>query len=177
MCYNQPFCSPRKDIEAYFYPVIPKLQYVFVNSSVEYSKAEMKNPVKQFTDDSLFWPVELQRQVQTNLYLRDSKLSMNESWYKFGQKHHRFHKFEDIREYYQPWSFPKSDQDDLRLNRVFVRLDDKIDYIEVRLYGLLDFISNLGGLSSFLYEAGLVLAKFLAYDLFIASLMKLLFTI
>ena len=69
------------------------------------------------------------------------------------------------------------EKEDTRLNRVFVRLDDKIDYIEVRLYGLLDFISNLGGLSSFLYEAGLILARFLAYDLFIANLMKLLFTI
>ena len=69
------------------------------------------------------------------------------------------------------------EKEDTRLNRVFVRLDDKIDYIEVRLYGLLDYISNLGGLSSFLYEAGLILARFLAYDLFIANLMKLLFTI
>lgn len=69
------------------------------------------------------------------------------------------------------------EKEDTRINRVFVRLDDKIDYIEVRLYGLLDYISNLGGLSSFLYEAGLILARFLAYDLFIANLMKLLFTI
>lgn len=106
----------------------------------------MKNPVKQFTDDSLFWPVELERQIETNLYLRDSSLAMNKSWYEFGQRHHRFHKFENTREYSKPWSFPKSDRDDTRLNRVFLRLDSTIDEVEVRLTGLLDYISMLGGL-------------------------------
>ena len=137
----------------------------------------MKSPVIRFTDDSLFWPVELQRQVQTNLYLRESKLSLNENWYKFGLKNYNFHKIENIREYSKPWKFPEAETDDTKLNRVFVRLDDKIDYIDIRLYGPLEFISNLGGLSSFLYEAGTVVAKLLAYDLFIANLMKLLFTI
>jgi hypothetical protein len=58
-----------------------------------------------------------------------------------------------------------------------LRLEDKIDYIDIRLYGPLEFISNLGGLSSFLYKAGTIVAKFLAYDLFIANLMKMLFRI
>ena len=71
VCFNQPDCSSRQEIEKYFSALnIPKLQYVFVNSSVKYSKEEMKSPIQQFTDDSLFWPVELGRQVQTNLYLR-----------------------------------------------------------------------------------------------------------
>jgi hypothetical protein len=62
VCFDKAGCATRKEIEA-FYADTVKLQYVFVNSSVEYSKKEMKSPIQQFTDDSLFWPVELQRQV------------------------------------------------------------------------------------------------------------------
>ncbi len=60
---------------------------------------------------------------------------------------------------------------------MFVRLDDKIEFIEVRLYGLLDFFTQLGGIGSFLYTSGIVIARVLVYDLFVAYLMKNLFTV
>ena len=63
------------------------------------------------------------------------------------------------------------------MHRVFVRLDDKIEFIDVRLYGLLDFVSNLGGIGSFLYTLGDVISRVLVYDLFVAYLMKNLFTV
>ena len=73
--------------------------------------------------------------------------------------------------------FPTNSNSDLRINRVFLRLDDKQDFIEVRLYTIFAFMSNLGGIGSFMYEAGGVLTSFLAYDIFIASLMKMLIAV
>jgi len=52
-----------------------------------------------------------------------------------------------------------------------------VEYTEIFHISILAYLANLGGLGSFLFEAGVVLTRFLAYDLFIASLMSLLFTI
>ena len=85
VCYGQPNCAPRKTIERFFYPDIPKLQYVYINNSFEFSSKDIENPVKPFADDSLFWPLELKRTVETNLYLRKAQFTMNNrSWFKYG---------------------------------------------------------------------------------------------
>ena len=42
---------------------------------------------------------------------------------------------------------------------------------------MLDFVSDLGGIGSFLYTAGKFTARLLVLDLFIAELMKKLFTV
>jgi hypothetical protein len=172
-----PQCASKEKIEQFFYPNTPKLQYVYVNSSFEFSAKDISKPVKLFADDSFFFPLELTRQIQTNLYLRQSQFTIEKQFSLFSEDKQIFHKIEDAREYSQPWVFPTNSNSDLRINRVFLRLDDKQDFIEVRLYTLFAFMSNLGGIGSFMLNAGGVLTSFLAYDLFIASLMKMLIAV
>jgi hypothetical protein len=106
---------------------MPKLQYIYINSSIEYSKEALKDPVKTYADDSLFWPLDINRKLETNIFLREGKLSLNESWHKFGTKQKVFHKVEETRELTSPWQFPQvgNPKPDLDLHRVFVRLEDK----------------------------------------------------
>lgn len=160
---------------------MPKLQYIYINSSIEYSKEALSHgdSVKTYADDSLYWPIDINRKVEANIFLRKGDLTFNESWHKFGTKNQIFHKVEDTRELYSPWQFPTvgTPKPDLELHKVFVRLDDKIDYIEVRLYGLLNFFTQLGGIGSFLYTTGDLIARVLVYDLFVAYLMRNLFTV
>lgn len=158
---------------------MPKLQYIYINSSIEYSKEALKDPVKTYADDNLYWPLDINRKVEANIFLREGRMTFNESWHKLGTKEKTFHKVEDTREVFSPWQFPQvgNPKPDLKMHSVFVRLDDKIDYIDVKVYGLLDFVSNLGGIGSFLFTLGDVISQVLVYDLFVAYLMKNLFTI
>ena len=85
---------------------MPKLQYIYINSSIEYSKEALKNPVKTFADDSLYWPLDINRKVEANIFLREGDLTLNESWHKLGTTRRMFHKVEDTREVFSPWQFP-----------------------------------------------------------------------
>ena len=160
LCYGKPECASKEKIEQFFYPNTPKLQYVYVNSSFEFSAKDISKPVKLFADDSFFFPLELTRQIQTNLYLRQSQFTIEKQFSLFTLDKQIFHKIDDAREYSQPLVFPTNSNSDLRINRVFLRLDDKQDLIEVRLYTILAFMSNLGGIGSFMYKAGGVLTSF-----------------
>lgn len=57
---------------------------MFINTAIEYSKAEISNPIKLFADDSLFFPLDFSRQQQANMYLREANLQISKSWYKLG---------------------------------------------------------------------------------------------
>ena len=72
---------------------------------------------------------------------------------------------------------PRSDKDDNRVLRVYLRLDDKMDVMGVKLYGPLDLFSEIGGIGAFLFSVFNSLAKFLTYDFFIARLIMLVFSI
>ena len=58
-----------------------------------------------------------------------------------------------------------------------MRLDDKMDITNIRLFGLLDFFSLFGGLASFMFKLGREIVRFLFYDYFIAQILGMLFTI
>jgi hypothetical protein len=112
--------------------------------------------VKTYADDSLFWPLDINRKVEANIFLREGNLSLNESWRKLGTTERIYHKVEETREIISPWAFPQegTKKPDLDLHRVFVRLDGSKEIIQIKLYGLLDFVSQLGGIGSFLFTVG-----------------------
>lgn len=84
ICYDKPHCAPVEEIEAYFYPNIAKLAYVFTNSFIDYNKQERQAPIKLYADDKIFYPLDLRKQTQTNFYIRESHLRASSSWWKIG---------------------------------------------------------------------------------------------
>jgi hypothetical protein len=65
----------------------------------------------------------------------------------------------------------------MRIARLFLRLDDKIEHTEVHFFGILDLFSQIGGLISFLVKLGMVLTTYLAYDFLIANFVRDMFMI
>lgn len=150
---------------------------MFINTAIEYTKDQVNSPVKNFADDSVFFPLDLNRQSQANLYLRKGDLGIGKSWYVGGASEYHFIKVEDVREYYEPWSMATASLDNMRVARIYLRLDDKIEHTEVHFFGILDLFSQIGGLASFLVKLGMVLTNYLAYDFLIANFVRELFMI
>jgi hypothetical protein len=87
------------------------------------------------------------------VFIRESELKKHDSWYDFSIDQVKFHKVEDTREYYSPFDI-KNKGEENRLNRLFLRLDDKIDFHERRLYGVMDLLSDVGGIAAIMYNLG-----------------------
>ncbi|MEY4079334.1 MAG: hypothetical protein RIS80_1103, partial [Actinomycetota bacterium] len=104
----------QKEIEQFFNVNQPKVQYMFINTAIEYTKDHISSPVKNFADDSVFFPIDLKRQSQANLYMRKADLGLGKSWYAAGMSEYNFIKVEDVREYYEPWSMATAKPDDMR---------------------------------------------------------------
>ena len=111
------------------------------------------------------------------MYLREANLAISKSWYSLGEYEHKYPKIEDVREYSQPWTYPKSSKDDTRVARLFLRLDDRKEFTEITLYGILQLFSELGGIWAGMMSVGTMLAFYVAYDFFIANLMSSLFEV
>ena len=65
----------------------------------------------------------------------------------------------------------------MRLARVFFRLDDKVHFMGIKLTGILDLFSEVGGIGSFIFATFHLFAYYFTYDFFIARLIMLLFNV
>lgn len=65
----------------------------------------------------------------------------------------------------------------MRIARLFLRMDDKIERTEVHFFGILDLFSQIGGLISFLLKLGMTITTYIAYDYLIANFVQELFMI
>lgn len=65
----------------------------------------------------------------------------------------------------------------MRIARVFFRLDDKISVMHIKLIGILDLVSEVGGIGSFIFAAFSLFAYYFTYEFFIARLIMLLFSV
>ena len=126
-----------------------------------------------FADESTFFDLDSHQVKQANIFVRPAHLHQAKGWASMGVMDIEYHKVETIRPYLKPFSFPKKTGDDVRVARMFVRLDNVVSETHVSVYTLLDFFSSLGGLMALLYEVGVILVELIVYDLFIANFMKL----
>ena len=94
LCVGDKSCASQKEIEQFFDVNHPKVQYTFINTAIEYTKGQISHPVKHFADDNLFFPIDLGRQSQANLYIRKADLSHGKSWYQLGQSQYDYIKVE-----------------------------------------------------------------------------------
>ena len=136
---------------------------MYTNTAVEFSKEDIRNPIKVFADDRTYLLLNSREQLHAKLFI-------SKSWWQLGKDHYDYHKVEDVRLFSQPWKFPVGPEDDTRIARIYFRLDDKDEQMEVTLYGILDLCSEVGGIMSFLFSTFRLIAAMLAYDFFIANI-------
>ena len=55
---------------------------------------------------------------------------------------------------------------------IFIRYDSKYHHYERKIYSLLDIMGDLGGLYQSLYVLGFLGVNFLAYRIYVSSLLK-----
>ena len=58
------------------------------------------------------------------------------------------------------------------LIEIFIRYDPKYDLYERKIYSLLELLGDIGGLWQSLFIIGYVAVNFIAYRIFVASLLK-----
>jgi len=102
-------------------------------------------------------------------------LHASQSWHGIGNLETLYHAVEEIRELSEPWKFPTSDGDDTRIARMFLRLDDTMQFTDVVYYNILDLLSETGGLFDALMTLGFWLTAYFAGDLFNMIVLSKLF--
>lgn len=99
ICQGRNDCASKKEIEAFFFPNIAKLQFIYSNSAISFEPSDISQPIKVFADDKIFYPLDIRKQIQTNMYLRECHLSASTNWWSFSQTAFQFHRIDSIRDY------------------------------------------------------------------------------
>lgn len=177
VCYGKDECADKSVIEDWLYREIPTMQVMYTNTAVEFAKEDIRNPIKVYPDDRTYLLLNSRQQLHANIFIRNAQLEISKSWWQLGKDRYDYHKVEDVRLFSQPWKFPVGPEDDTRIARVYFRLDDKDEHMEVTLYGILDLFSEVGGIMSFLVSTFQLIAGMLAYDFFIANIVQRLYSV
>lgn len=60
---------------------------------------------------------------------------------------------------------------------LFIRYDAKYDMYQRKIYSILELLADIGGLYHSLFVIGFVLVNFIAYRLFVASILKQIYQV
>jgi hypothetical protein len=60
---------------------------------------------------------------------------------------------------------------------LFIRYDAKYDIYQRKIYSILELLADIGGLYQSLFVIGFVLVNFIAYRLFVASILKQIYQV
>ena len=81
-CFNQSYIDSYLSNE--------QLNFVFVNNMFDLDNYD--DPISPFIDDQLFFPLRAQTQKKVNLFVSESKASLEDSFFQLGQSTDRnFH--------------------------------------------------------------------------------------
>lgn len=81
-CTGKQECASRSKIADFFSAEdAPKLQYVYLNSALDFNKERIEHPVDQFADDALFRELDLEKKWSVDIYLQEVDLSISKSWW------------------------------------------------------------------------------------------------
>lgn len=175
LCAGKPICASDQKIRDWLYPNNPLMQVMMTKTLIDIDKIEIKKPVQVFVDDRTYLGLNTVSQQILNIFVGKASLHINKSWWNIGTLQYDYHKINEVRLQHQSFQFPIPPGGDDRLAKIYLRLDDMNETMNVKLYSLLDLFSEVGGIGAFMFSFFGFLAWILLYDFLVAELVQKLY--
>ncbi|CDW89821.1 UNKNOWN [Stylonychia lemnae] len=164
-------CQDKQKIDEYFER--ESFNFAFINTYFDFNDYDSKDVIKKFIDDSFFLELEAQKIKKSNIYIQLQQAETQDSYLQFGQFNAlEFHQISNQRSYDDGYS-------DLEgyIAAVYMRFDNKYDRYSRKIYSILEFLGDIGGLYRSLFTIGFLIVGQIASHLFFSDLMHKIYQV
>lgn len=132
-------CKPTEEIDEYIIKKQAQLSFIFVNSYFDSNSYD--KPIKSYLDDTFYWTFLYNYNKLTNIYFKKNQVQLSDTYLSglLPEEDLNYYEIQNSRESLEPLG------PDEELMQVFFRFDDQFDNYERAIYGISDFMGDVGG--------------------------------
>lgn len=142
-----------------------KINFVFDNTYMDLK--DYKDTLKHFLDDGFFWDLAPGFRKKTDIFVKESMATLVDDYVQLGQSNDfSFYQVDNFREQME------IEGTDLQFMSIYLRLDNKNDTYERKVYSFSDLLSQIGGVYQMIVIIGALFVGIFSTRLFEASILQ-----
>ncbi|CDW82837.1 UNKNOWN [Stylonychia lemnae] len=164
-------CQDSKKIDEYFEK--ETFNFAFINTYFDFQEYDSGKIIKKYIDDSFLFELEAQKIKKLNFYIQLQEAETQDSYIQFGQyESYKFHQISNERTYDDGYSDSEG-----YIAVVYMRFDMKYDLYNRKIYSLLEYLGDMGGLYRSMISIGFVIVGQIIKRMFFSDIMHKIYQI
>ncbi|CDW87806.1 UNKNOWN [Stylonychia lemnae] len=164
-------CRDKQKIDEYFEK--ETFNFAYINTYFDFMDYDKDSFIKKYIDDSFLFELEAEKIKKLNFYIQLQEAETQDSYVQFGQiESYKFHQISNERTYDDGYSDSEG-----YIAVVYIRFDMKYDLYSRKIYSLLEYLGDMGGLYRSLLSVGLIIVGQIIRRMFFSDIMHKIYQI
>ena len=129
--------------------------------------------LKQYIDDRFFFDIDSYRSKKANILLQKSSIELQDDYIQLGQ----FDEIPFVELQNSHFYETQYNHTERQLGIFYLRFDSQYSVYTRRIYSIMDFLGDIGGMYSSLFFFGYISVSFFSHRLFISAILKQLYQV